>query len=212
MNEYEFDMTISGEFEDLKRFSRTHLHNDEENNVWNLEFKTSYAEGIYINEELYNIEYIDYDNDQNLQIIFITDIVPDDWINEVITDFPNLVFEFRYYSGTENISGVITGNSSDIIDADRGCNGEYYGYKLCKYCDLAIDYLEDYCNILRCCGECYNTEILNAKNIIEKYVKRRIVRNLFKSLALKRMGRNQIMDNYLMRTVFIKRVFEGCSN
>lgn len=130
---------------------------------------------------------------------------PDDFIKRIMTEYSTLTFEFRYCDGC-NFSGVVESYFGEIITNEEGRNGEYYGENDCDFCDSCNDYGEYFCHKFNCCRDC-EEEINDSISIIDRFVYSKKIKLLNKSLALKRMGRNQIMDNYIMRKVYMPRLF-----
>ena len=95
---------------------------------------------------------------------------------------------------------IIQNGDGEVI---RGNCGEFYGERQCEFCeDEYITWDEE--RRYNCCECCEK----NSFNTIGKFVRKKKIENLPKKLACMRIGRNAILDNYLMRKVFIPRLNE----
>ena len=93
--------------------------------------------------------------------------------------------------------------NGDLKEEREGHCGEYYGERDCDLCENGyIQWDEE--RRYYCCECCEN----NAFDTIGKFVRKKKIENLPKKLACMRIGRNAILDNYLMRKVFIPRLNE----
>jgi len=131
---------------------------------------------------------------------------PCDWLRDTAENYTDLQFELRYAEQGADFSGYM------LIDADTTIHkedrsGVYYGFSFCGYCENDIHYLDYYDDEYSCCDECL-IEINTSRDTISDYIRTKKIKKVNQSIALKRMGRNRIMDNYLMRKVFVKRIYE----
>ena len=133
---------------------------------------------------------------------------PEAWLKKVAEKYTSLSFTLRYAEGGIGFSGVreyVDGNL--VTELDGEC-GEYYGSKYCHNCQEDIWW--EYCDAdwkkkdFNMCTACYDA----ACKTIKSAVRSKKIQQLPKKLACRRMGRNAIMDNYLMSKVFIPRLNE----
>jgi len=133
---------------------------------------------------------------------------PDAWLATVATKYPDLHFTLRYAEEGMQFSGLIECEEGDCKHIS-GDYGEFYGDYYCEACEEEQDWFENthfhlWDKKLRICCECRD----NAFETISKSVRGKKISELPKKLACKRMGRNPIVDNYMMRKVFIPRLSE----
>ena len=134
---------------------------------------------------------------------------PEAWLEKVAEKYSSLQFTLRYEEGGCDFSGVLEYVDGKLVNDEDGCCGEYYGSKYCYHCEEYFEW--DCCGLggdwkhdFHICVECYD----NASKIIKSAVRSKKIEKLPKMLACRRMGRNPIMDNYLMCKVFIPRLNE----
>ena len=132
---------------------------------------------------------------------------PSAWLEKVAEKYSSLQFTMRYAEGGQDFSGLIEYQNGECITEEDGECGEYFGYKYCHNCQE--DTWWEYCDInwkddFDMCTTCFG----NACKTIRNAVRSKKIRQLPKKLACRRMGRNPIMDNYLMCKVFIPRLNE----
>lgn len=132
---------------------------------------------------------------------------PCDWLREIATHYTDLQFELRYAEQGADFSGYIEIENGDVIFQKEDRSGVYYGFSYCEYCENDIHYQDFFDDEYSCCDECL-ININTARDTISEYIRKKKLKQLKKRLALMRMGRNRIMDNYLMRKVFIKRIYQ----
>jgi hypothetical protein len=129
------------------------------------------------------------------------------WLEKVAEKYSYLQFSLRYAEEGMDFSGLVEyQNGECITDEDDVC-GEYFGYKYCHNCQAEIwwEYRDtDWNDEFNMCTNCFG----NACKTIKNAVRSKKIEQLPKKLAYKRMGRNPIMDNYLMCKVFIPRLNE----
>ena len=120
---------------------------------------------------------------------------PESWLKTVATLYPALHFELRYAEGGNGFSGVLECQWGEVVNDSVGENGDFYGEKYCNNCEVYIfwDDMEEYDKELGVCVCCRD----------ERSKK---INQLSKKLACMRMGRNPIIDNFMMRKVFIPRL------
>jgi hypothetical protein len=129
---------------------------------------------------------------------------PIQWLTTVSEKYPDLLFELRYSECGMNFSGYIRIEDKWIYCGDEGNCGEYYGERECQFCDGYIQWDEGRRYNNNSC-ECCETKSFDT---IGKFVRKKKIENLPKKLACMRIGRNAILDNYLMRKVFVFRLNE----
>ena len=204
MNVYEYDFTITGNEPDILNFVSNFIYNDnEEQHVSSLEFNHIHTFSLNFNDQSFSIDHIEY-RAGYFNIVLKTNIILNHWLFDVFEDYSTLIFEVRYTDAA--FSGIIIADKGTTVEHKIGFNGEHYGYSDCQYCRDTTHYLEYFCRDMNCCADC-EIEIENSKSIISDYIKEKKLNRLNKSLALKRMGRNRILDQYIMRRVFMKRLF-----
>lgn len=132
---------------------------------------------------------------------------PTDWLKTVAEKYTSLLFHLRYAETNCDFSGLVEYEDGECItDEDDEC-GEYYGYKWCDNCEEDISWQDrntDWNYKFCMCTNCFD----NACKTIKNAVRSKKIQQLPKKLACRRMGRNPIMDNYLMCKVFIPRLNE----
>ena len=130
---------------------------------------------------------------------------PTHWLIDVAQRYKDLQFELRYAEGNIDFSGYIKIENGYVLLDEEGRCGLYYGYSSCEYCEDDIQYCDEFDIKYWCCEDCL-ININTARDTISKHILKKKIKKVNESIALKRMGRNPIMDNYLMRKVFIKRL------
>lgn len=204
MNEYEYDFSITGNEPDILNFVSNFIYNDnEEQHVSSLEFNHTHTFSLNFNDQSFSIYHIEYRTGY-FNIVLKTNIILNHWLFDVFEDYSTLIFEIRYTDAA--FSGIIVADKGTTVEHKIGFRGKYYGDNICEYCKDAVNYMEYFCGDMNCCADCEDN-IENSKLFISNYIRRKNIDKLNKSLALKRMGRNYILDQYIMRRVFMKRLF-----
>jgi len=132
---------------------------------------------------------------------------PTAWLKTVAEKYTSLSFHLRYAESGCDFSGLVEYENGECITDEGDICGEYYGYKWCHNCQENIywEYRDpDWNNQLCMCTAC----VRDACKTIKNAVRSKKIQQLPKKLACRRMGRNPIMDNYLMCKVFIPRLNE----
>ena len=129
------------------------------------------------------------------------------WLRSVAEKYDSLQFFLRYAEGGCGFSGVIEYEDGEMQHGEQGDYGDFYGDKCCNICeclvgwdDVEFEFKEEY-NI---CVDCYDETLEKIKNAVRS----KKIKKLPQKLACSRISRNPIMDNYLMRKVFIPRLNE----
>lgn len=132
---------------------------------------------------------------------------PDIWLETVANKYPNLCFSLRYAEGGCDFSGFIKYLYGELVRNEEGDYGKYYGEQYCENCEECINW--------DCCDNGWNRKFDMCTNCFDKAcktiksaVRTKKIEKLPQKLACMRMGRNPIVDNYLMRKVFIPRLNE----
>jgi hypothetical protein len=119
--------------------------------------------------------------------------------------YPSLCFSLRFAEGGEGFSGVQTYVDGVCVEDKVGECGEYYGGRYCQNCQGYITWEccdTDWKHEFDMCEDCFD----EACKTIKSAVRAKKIKKLPQRLACLRMGRNPIMDNYLMRKVFVPRL------
>jgi len=132
---------------------------------------------------------------------------PDGWLKPVANKYPNLCFSLRFAEPGCDFSGIIKWEYGELVKKDSGDNGVYYGLRYCENCGDCISW--DCCDTdwnhdFGMCTNCFD----EACKTIKSAVRTKKIEKLPQKLACMRMGRNPIVDNYLMRKVFVPRLNE----
>jgi len=132
---------------------------------------------------------------------------PDLWLKEVAEKYSSLSFTLRYAEPGMGFSGLLEYVDGNLVTELYGGCGEYYGSKYCDNCEEDINW--DCCDTdwkddFDMCVTCFDEACKTIKNAVRS----KKIQQLPKKLACRRMGRNAIMDNYLMSKVFIPRLNE----
>ena len=127
---------------------------------------------------------------------------PIQWLEAVSKKYPDLHFELRFAGEGGDFSGYALYENGDLQEEREGQCGEYYGERECQICEDG--YIQWDVHRYNCCDRCES----NSFDTIGKFVRKKKIENLPKKLACMRIGRNAILDNYLMRKVFIPRLNE----
>ena len=132
---------------------------------------------------------------------------PDSWLESVANKYPNLCFSLRFAEPGYDFSGIIKWEYGELVENEEGDCGEYYGERYCENCDEGVNW--DCCDTdwndeFDMCTRCFD----KACKTIKSAVRAKKIEKLPCKLACMRMGRNPIVDNYLMRKVFIPRLNE----
>ena len=128
------------------------------------------------------------------------------WLKTVTALYPELYFTLKYAEGGLNFSGILCCTNGEVVQEEEGENGDYYGEKFCNKCEdyTNWDELEEgYDKELGVCVCCRD----EAFKTIASALRAKKIEQLPKKLACMRMGRNPIMDKYIMNKVFIPRLF-----
>jgi len=129
------------------------------------------------------------------------------WLKTVAEKYTSLSFQLRYAEPGMGFSGFIDYENGECITEEQGYCGEYYGGKWCDKCEEEISWENcdtNWNNEFCMCTNCFDDACKTIKNAVRS----KKIRQLPKKLACRRMGRNPIMDNYLMCKVFIPRLNE----
>ena len=137
----------------------------------------------------------------------ITTVVcpPHVWLKTVCGLYPKLSFELRFADG--DVSGFMLCKDGEVVLENQGANGDFYGWKTCENCGEVVYYedtQDDWDETLCVCVTCWD----DASAVIASAVRRQKVKHLPKKTALMRMGRNPILNEYLLRKVFVPRMCE----
>lgn len=132
---------------------------------------------------------------------------PDGWLEKVANKYPNLCFSLRFAEGGCDFSGIMEYEYGELVQNEEGDNGVYYGQRYCENCEESVEW--------DCCDTDWNHEFGMCTNCFDKAcktiksaVRTKKIEKLPQKLACMRMGRNPIVDNYLMRKVFVPRLNE----
>ena len=139
---------------------------------------------------------------------------PMNWIEAVSIKYPDLCFELRFADMAMDFSGYAVCEDGDL-DIEQGPCGMYFGMRKCEFCEedeeeyISWDEERRYRFLVHynCCDLCEK----KAFKTIGKFVRDKKIEKLPKKLACMRIGRNAILDNYLMRKVFVPRL-NDCVN
>lgn len=130
---------------------------------------------------------------------------PIQWLEAVSKKYPDLHFELRFAEKGCGFSGYALYDNGDLQEEQEGQCGEYFGERECQFCEDGYIQWDEECRYNnKCCEDCE----YNSFHIIGKFVRKKKIENLPKKLACMRIGRNAILDNYLMRKVFVPRLNE----
>ena len=133
---------------------------------------------------------------------------PTAWLEKVAEKYSTLSFTLRYAESGCGFSGVLKYVDGILVTELDGKCGDYFGYKYCHNCQEELWW--EYCDFdmwkddFNMCAQCFNEACITIKNAVRS----KKIQQLPKKLACRRMGRNPIMDNYLMCKVFIPRLNE----
>lgn len=150
-----------------------------------------------------SINYINVNNN-SLTIKFLTHLEPHtSWLTNSIEQYRDLTFTLLYAQEQMDFSGEIYGENGEVNFNEENVCGVYYGCNYCQNCHDEYTYDSDeWCFNLNVCIFCKK----DALKIIARYINTKKLTQLYKKNALNRLGRNAILDNYIMRKVFIKRL------
>jgi len=204
-------LQICGSDDEVAKFMKENLNRDNEllfemsvpnpngeyNNLWCIENWGTKWEPNMI-----------YDKPENQEIYFYTAWTPPTaWLEKVAEKYTSLQFTLRYAESGIGFSGILEYVDGSLVTELVDECGEYYGGKYCYNCKYDIwwevcdTYWKDDFNM---CVECFDKACITIKNAVRS----KKIQQLPKKLACRRMGRNPIMDNYLMCKVFIPRLNE----
>ena len=204
-------LQIGGSDDDIKKFIKENVNEDNE---------LSFAMSCPVPEQLGEWDYgwcIEnwgtkweandshvYDQDIHFETAWGP---PKPWLEKVAEKYTSLSFTLRYAECGMDFSGLIEYQNGECITNEDGECGEYYGYKWCHNCENDISWKDcdtDWNYDFNMCTACFD----DACETIKHAVRSKKIQQLPKKLACRRMGRNPIMDNYLMCKVFIPRLQE----
>jgi len=129
------------------------------------------------------------------------------WLGRVAEKYENLQFFLRFADGGQDFSGVIEYEDGELQYEEEGDCGDFYGDKYCNCCESFVgwdDVEYEWNTKYDICVDCYDETLEKIKNAVRS----KKIKKLPQKLACSRMARNPIMDNYLMRKVFIPRLNE----
>ena len=132
------------------------------------------------------------------------------WVTKAAEKYPKISFILTFSQSVHNFSGFVTYKKGKCIAQKIGKDGDHYGRKHCEYCDKYINYnkaKEEYDNNYEICVECRDKELKKITDFVREKREREIL-EMRKKVARMRIGRNAIMDNYIMRKIFINRLYE----
>ena len=129
---------------------------------------------------------------------------PQSWLITVATLYPALHFELRYADDGLGFSGVLECQEGEVVKYGSGESGDFYGEKICNNCEMYTEWvdMEDFDKELGVCVCCRDEAFKSIASVIRS----KKINQLSKKLACMRMGRNPIIDNFMMRKVFIPRL------
>jgi len=147
--------------------------------------------------------------EDKIKVKFVTDWEPPcPWLIDIAQRYKDLKFKLNYNDMdlSLNFWGSMKIENGDLILKElRFRNGDIYnGVHYCGYCSNDFVY-KDF-NIKNWCCENCLIDINTARDTISKHIRKMKIKKVNQSVALKRMGRNPIIDNYLMRKIFMKRL------
>jgi hypothetical protein len=154
--------------------------------------------------------YMDYDDNDNEWNFNTAWGPPNKWLESVAAKYPSISFTLKYAEGGCDFSGIMQFVDGECVCNEEGSNGDYYGENYCKACDEYIQWEDKddfWDNDLCICFNCRDDAFQTISNVIRS----KKIEQLPKKLACMKIGRNSIMDNYLMRKVFLPRLCD-CIN
>jgi len=130
---------------------------------------------------------------------------PSAWLHTVAAKYPYLKFTLQYAESGCGFSGIMVFKNGECIQDDEAENGVYFGDNFCQACEEHVSH-EDYDAYwdpkFHICTDCRDKSFRK----IGRFVRQKKLEQLPKRLACMRIGRNSILDNYMMRKVFIPRL------
>ena len=210
-------LQIEGDYTELKKFYDENFDDDEglqfcksvpmpkeeEDNWynWNCE---NWGTKWEIDDCIFELE----ENDTLIAVNFQTAWAPPEaWLRTVCGLYPKLSFELRFAECGMDFSGYVQCEVGEVVHEENGENGDFYGWKFCANCEDEFNYDElerNWDSTLCMCVECRD----NAFKLISNFIREQKIKNLPKKMACMRMGRNPIVDKYLLNKVYIPRMCE----